>query len=133
MYKLGWEQFIPFAATVATILATDLLKGITVGMLLGGFYALRHSYRNSYQLKDVTTTEEGHEVHHIVLSEEVSFFNKPSVIQALDSIPANSKVIIDCSYSKSIDYDVAEFIKDYQINAKTKNITVEKINCIEPA
>lgn len=133
MYKLGWEQFIPFAATVATILATDLLKGITVGMLLGGFYALRHSYRNSYQLKDVTTTEEGHEVHHIVLAEEVSFFNKPSVIQALDSIPANSKVIIDCSYSKSIDYDVAEFIKDYQINAKTKNITVEKINCIEPA
>ncbi|MFV8375665.1 SulP family inorganic anion transporter [Flavobacterium sp. LB1P62] len=133
MYKLGWEQFIPFAATVATILATDLLKGITVGMLLGGFYALRHSYRNSYQLKDVTTTEEGHEVHHIVLAEEVSFFNKPSVIQALDSIPANSKVIIDCSNSKSIDYDVVEFIKDYQINAKTKNITVEKINCIEPA
>ncbi|MFV5690321.1 SulP family inorganic anion transporter [Flavobacterium sp. ZT3R25] len=133
MYKLGWEQFIPFTATVATILATDLLKGITVGMLLGGFYALRHSYRNSYQLKDVTTTEEGHEVHHIVLAEEVSFFNKPSVIQALDSIPANSKVIIDCSNSKSIDYDVVEFIKDYQINAKTKNITVEKINCIEPA
>jgi MFS superfamily sulfate permease-like transporter len=133
MYKLGWEQFIPFAATVVAILATDLLKGITVGMLLGGFYALRHSYRNSYQLKDVTTTEEGHEVHHIVLAEEVSFFNKPSVIQALDGIPANSKVIIDCSNSKSIDYDVVEFIKDYQINAKTKNITVEKINCIEPA
>ncbi|TRX04507.1 SulP family inorganic anion transporter [Flavobacterium gawalongense] len=133
MYKLGWEQFIPFAATVVAILATDLLKGITVGMLLGGFYALRHSYRNSYQLRDVTTTEEGHEVHHIVLAEEVSFFNKPSVIQALDSIPVNSKVIIDCSNSKSIDYDVVEFIKDYQINAKTKNITVEKINCIEPA
>ena len=133
MYKLGWEQFIPFATTVVVILATDLLRGITVGMLLGGFYALRHSYRNSYQLKDVTTTEEGHEVHHIVLAEEVSFFNKPSVIQALGSIPANSKVIIDCSNSKSIDYDVVEFIKDYQINAKTKNITVEKINCIEPA
>jgi MFS superfamily sulfate permease-like transporter len=133
MYKLGWEQFIPFAATVVVILATDLLRGITVGMLLGGFYALRHSYRNSYQLKDVITAEEGHEVHHIVLAEEVSFFNKPSVIQALDSIPANSKVVIDCSNSKSIDYDVVEFIKDYQINAKTKNITVEKINCIEPA
>lgn len=131
MYKLGWEQFVPFAATVVAILATDLLKGITVGVLLGGFYALRHSYRNSYQLKDVITTEDGHEVHHIVLAEEVSFFNKPSVIQALDSIPADSKVIIDCSNSKSIDYDVLELIKNYQINAKTKNITVEKIECIE--
>lgn len=131
MYKLGWEQFVPFVATVVAILATDLLKGITVGVLLGGFYALRHSYRNSYQLKDVITTEDGHEVHHIVLAEEVSFFNKPSVIQALDSIPADSKVIIDCSNSKSIDYDVLELIKNYQINAKTKNITVEKIECIE--
>jgi SulP family sulfate permease len=65
------------------------------------------------------------------LAEEVSFFNKPSVIQALDSIPADSKVIIDCSNSKSIDYDVLELIKNYQINAKTKNITVEKIECIE--
>jgi MFS superfamily sulfate permease-like transporter len=131
MYKLGWEQFIPFTMTVVAILATDLLKGITVGMLLGGFYALRHSYRNSYQLKDVITTDEGHEVHHIVLAEEVSFFNKPSVIQALDAIPVNSKVIIDCSNSKSIDYDVLEYIKDYQVNAKTKNITVEKIACLE--
>ena len=73
------------------------------------------------------------EVHHIVLAEEVSFFNKASVIQVLDGIPANSKVIIDCTNSKSIDYDVAEFIKNYQINAKTKNITVQKINFIEHA
>ena len=29
MYKLGWEQFIPFVATVVGILLTDLLKGIT--------------------------------------------------------------------------------------------------------
>ena len=28
-------------------------------------------------------------------------------------------------------YDVIELIKDYEINAKTKNITVEKINFIE--
>ena len=133
MYKLGWEQFIPFAATVTVILLTDLLRGIITGMILGGFYALRHSYRNSYQLKNVVTTEEGLEVHHIVLAEEVSFFNKASVIQVLDGIPANSKVIIDCTNSKSIDYDVAEFIKNYQINAKTKNITVQKINFIEHA
>ena len=43
MYKLGWEQFIPFTATVVAIIATDLLKGITVGILFGIFYTLRHS------------------------------------------------------------------------------------------
>lgn len=133
MYKLGWEQFVPFVATVIGILATDLLKGITIGILFGIFYILRHSYRNSHHMKDVVTTEEGHEVHHIELAQEVSFFNKASVMQALEAIPVNSKVIIDCSKSKSIAHDVIELIKDYETNAKTKNITVEKINFIEQA
>jgi MFS superfamily sulfate permease-like transporter len=133
MYKLGWEQFIPFVATVVGILATDLLKGITIGILFGIFYTLRHSYRNSHHMKETITTEEGHEVHHLVLAEEVSFFNKANVIKELDEIPANSKVIIDFSKSKAIAHDVLELIKDYEINAKTKNITVEKIKFIEPA
>jgi len=133
MYKLGWEQFIPFVATVAGILATDLLKGIAIGVLFGIFYTLRHSYRNSHHMKDTVTTEDGHQVHHIELAQEVSFFNKASVMQALEVIPANSKVVIDFSKSKSVAHDVLELIKDYEINAKTKNITVEKIKFIEPA
>ncbi|MDP3665681.1 MAG: SulP family inorganic anion transporter [Sediminibacterium sp.] len=133
MYKLGWEQFIPFVATVVGILATDLLKGITIGVFFGIFYTLRHSYRNSHYMKETITTEEGHEVHHLVLAEEVSFFNKANVIKELDKIPVNSKVIIDFSKSKSVAHDVLELIKDYEINAKTKNITVEKIKFIEPA
>ena len=128
MYKLGWEQFVPFAATVIAILATDLLKGITVGILFGIFYTLRHSYRNSYHMQKTITTKDGHQIHHLVLAEEVSFFNKASVVRALDAIPKDSKVIIDCTNSRSIAYDVIELIKDYETSAKTKNITVEKIN-----
>ena len=133
MYKLGGEQFVPFTVTVTAILATDLLRGITIGMVVGIFYTLRHSYRNSHHMKDTTTSVNGQQVRHLVLAEEVSFFNKASVVRALDGIPANSKVIIDCSKSKSIAYDVVELIKNYESNAKTKNITVEKINFIEPA
>lgn len=133
MYKLGWEQFVPFVATVVGILATDLLQGITIGVLFGIFYTLRHSYRNSHHMKDTVTTEDGIQVHHIELAEEVSFFNKASVIQALEDIPVNSKVIIDFSKSKSVAHDVLELIKDYEVNAKNKNISVEKINFIEPA
>jgi MFS superfamily sulfate permease-like transporter len=133
MYKLGWEQFIPFLATVVGILLTDLLKGITIGILFGIFYTLRHSYRNSHYMKETVTTEEGHEVHHLVLAEEVSFFNKASVIKELEDIPENSKVIIDCTNSKSIAYDVVELIRDFRSNAKTKNIAVETVNFIEPA
>lgn len=132
MYQLGGEQFVPFAATIAGILATDLLKGIAIGMAFGIFYTLRHSYRNAYYMEDVMTTEEGHEVHHLVLAEEVSFFNKASIIRALEAIPANSKVIIDCANSKSIAYDVVEFIQDYRSSATLKNISVETIEFVEP-
>jgi len=132
MYKLGWEQFIPFVATVVAILLTDLLKGITIGLLFGIFYTLRHSYRNSHHLQTNTTTEDGHKIYHLELAEEVSFFNKASVLKVLDEIPADSKVIIDCTKSKSIAHDVVELIVNYRTNAKTKNIQVETINFIEP-
>jgi MFS superfamily sulfate permease-like transporter len=128
MYKLGWEQFIPFTATVVAIIATDLLKGITVGILFGIFYTLRHSYRNSHYIKDNISDENGKTVHHMVLAEEVSFFNKASLLNTFESIPNNSKVIIDCTNSKSIAHDVIEIIKDFEHNAKTKSIEVEKIN-----
>ena len=132
MYRLGWEQFIPFTATVVAILATDLLRGITVGILFGIFYTLRHSYRNSYYMKEKISTKDGLEIHHLVLAESVSFFNKASVIRAFEGFPPNSKVIIDCTNSKCIAYDVLELIKDFESKAKTKNITVEKIKFIEP-
>ncbi|HHF7344502.1 TPA: SulP family inorganic anion transporter [Legionella feeleii] len=131
LYRLGSEQFVPFIATVTGILATDLLKGICIGLAFGIFYTLRHSYYNTYSMKDTSTRENEHAVHHLVLAEEVSFFNKAIIIQALDAIPPYSKVIIDCSNSKSIAYDVIEYLRDYKINAKLKNITVETIDFIE--
>ena len=117
----------------SAILATDLLKGIAIGLLFGIFYTLRHSYRNAYHMKDVITNEDGHEVHHLVLAEEVSFFNKASIIKALDAIPVNSKVIIDCEKSKSIAHDVVEIIMDFKTNAKSRNIIVETVKFIEPS
>lgn len=132
MFKLGWEQFVPFMVTVIVILLTDLLTGIIMGMIMGVFYALRHSYRNSHYMKEVITSENGINTYHLVLAEEVSFFNKASLIRELEDVPNNSKVVIDCTNSKSIDYDVVELIKNYESNAKTKNITVEKIKFIEP-
>ncbi|MDZ7933387.1 MAG: SulP family inorganic anion transporter [Emticicia sp.] len=133
MYKLGWEQFIPFVATVIGILFTDLLMGITIGILFGIFYTLRHSYRNSHHMEEVVSTEDGRELHYLVLAEEVSFFNKASIIEELDKIPADSKVVIDCTKSKSIAHDVLEIIQNYKTNAITKNILVETVNFIGSA
>jgi len=131
MYKLGWEQFMPFIGTIIAILLTDLLKGITFGILLGIFYTLRHSYRNSHHLKVIKSDENGKSIYHLILAEEVSFFNKANLLKTLNEIPYNSKVIIDCSKSKSIAYDVIELIQNFEQNGKSNNIEIEKINFIE--
>ncbi len=132
MYKLGWEQFIPFIVTVIVILLADLLKGIAAGLVVGGLFALWHSYRNSHYMKEIVSSENGQKTYRLILAEEVSFFNKASVAKDLEAIPVNSKVIIDCSKTVSLSYDVAELIRDYRNNAGRKNITVETIKFIEP-
>tara|TARA_R110000868_G_scaffold306686_7_gene567924 strand:+ start:348 stop:1919 length:1572 start_codon:yes stop_codon:yes gene_type:complete len=131
-FKLGAEQFVPFFATIVGILMTDLLQGIAIGLVFGLFYTLRHSYRNAYYMTDITENENGHTVHRFMLAEEVSFFNKGSIIKALTSVPENSKIIIDCTNSKAIAYDVVEFIQDYKKNAHLKNISVETVKFLEP-
>lgn len=125
MYQTGWEQFIPFVTTIAVMLFTDLLSGVIAGLGMSVFFTLKHSYRNCYQFTEFVNEEEGKKIHHIVMAEEVSFFNKPSILKKLNSIPENSKVILDFTKSKSVAYDVTEMIKDYLDQASTKNISVE--------
>ncbi len=125
MYKQGREHFIPFLATIIGILLTDLLTGIGIGMAFAIFYLLLNNFRNAYDVKDVANSPHD---HHIVLSEEVSFLNKGGILQMLNEIPENSKVLIDASLSKFIHRDVIEIIQDYIVHAKTmKNIQVEVI------
>lgn len=129
IYRQGSEQFVPFIATVAGLLVTDLLIGISIGMAIGIFYTLRTSYLNGYSMKDTKTSEDGRETHHLVLAEVVSFFNKANILEALSAIPAGSKVIIDCSKAKSVAYDVSEILRNYPSSAKTKNIEVQTLHC----
>ncbi|MBA3898784.1 MAG: SulP family inorganic anion transporter [Bacteroidetes bacterium] len=122
-YKLGWEQFIPFMATIVGILFTDLLKGIAIGMAVGIFIILRHNYRNPFYFNSEDRKEGA--PYDIILSDEVTFLNKGSILQQLNNIPDNSTVVLDGTRSKVIDFDVREIVRDFYTNAGTRNITVE--------
>ena len=125
MYKLGWEQFVPFMVTVVAIQFSDLLKGIALGMLVAIFYILRTNYRRDYEIHYDKKSEGG--AVTIKLSEHVTFINKGSIAKKLASIPNDSKVTIDASQAHYIDLDVIEIIYDFQIAAKLKNIVVDLI------
>lgn len=130
MYQLGFEQFIPFISTILGVLFTDLLKGIAIGIAISIFYILRKNLRNNFQ-KNVISNN-GSESIEIILSEEVTFLNKGSIIELIHSVPNNSTLIIDGSKSKAIDYDVLELIQEFKLHgALTKNIILKTINIPE--
>lgn len=129
MFKLGWDQFLPFIITIIAVVTTDLLKGIAIGFLLAAFYILRNNYRNAF-FANRSVDEQGH-VYKIQLAQEVSFLNKGSIIKMLDEIPDDSQVLIDGSRSAYIDHDVLELIANFVDNAARRNITVELIG-IDP-
>ena len=127
MWKAGKYQFIPFVVTVLAVVLTDLLKGVTIGLVVSIFFILKGNMRLAYFFKK----EKHHEgeIIHIDLAQEVSFLNKAAIKQTLAHLPPNSKVIIDAGNTVYIDYDVLELIRDFlNFGSKDKNIHVRLRN-----
>ena len=124
MFANGKYQWIPFMVTVITVVFTDLLTGVGLGLLTSMVAILYFNMKNSYYFHK-ENHHEG-EIIRIFLSEEVSFLNKASIKLTLDHLPVNSTVIIDAAKSKFIDFDVLELIKEFKnIKAPEKNINCQ--------
>lgn len=122
----GYQEYIPFFATIVGIVLTDLLTGIGIGMAFGIFFTLKVSYENSHSIK-VIKTKEDILIHKLELAEEVTFLNKTKLLNTFKDIPPGSKVVIDYSKAKSIANDINDIINNFIENSSEKNITVETI------
>lgn len=126
MWELGWKQFLPFILTIVVILATDLLIGVSIGLLLSIFFIIRNNFKAEYNINQ--TTKEGRESYLIRLNSNVTFLNKVKLRGALDDIPNDSFLTIDGSHCNFIDYDILEIISEYDHKAQDRNIKVQLIN-----
>ncbi len=123
MYKLGWDQFIPFIITVVAIQFSDLLKGISLGMLVAIFYILRTNYRRDYKFHQDAKNDGG--LITITLGEHVTFINKGSIALKLSNIENDANVVIDGKDAHFIDLDVLEILYDFKENSIQRNINVQ--------
>jgi carbonic anhydrase len=130
LYAKGYEQFLPFVVTIAAILATDLLKGVGVGLCVSIFMILRRNILNSgYSCKE-SSGDSG--VLLLRLSEEVSFLNKASIRRVLDHVPGGCRLQIDASESRHIDPDVVEILREFiDIKAPQRKIEVDLLSLVE--
>jgi len=125
MWKKGSNEFIPFAVTVVGIVLTDLLTGIALGLVVAIVSILWDNFKVPYKF-DIRNYNVGAPIK-IEFSEVVSFLNKASIQQTLNTIPPNSTVLLDASQTLRMHPDVHEIIQEFKVNAATKDITLELI------
>ncbi|MDC3253037.1 SulP family inorganic anion transporter, partial [Crocinitomicaceae bacterium] len=93
-------------------------------------FILRRNYKNDYIAEE--HVEEDHRCLKIKLPEELTFLNKASIFDLLDSIEEESNVEIDGSKCTFIDHDALEILKEFQnYTVKEKRIHLTVIN-VEP-
>jgi len=130
MYSKGHNQFIPFLATVVSIVLTDLLTGILIGSGVSIFYLLKSNLDHPFLIIE----EKRHigDTMRITLPNQVSFLNKAKIDSLLRKIPKSEKVIIDASQNHYMDPDVVEIFQDFvYTEAHKKDIKVNVLSMRE--
>lgn len=120
MWSLGWKQFIPFLITIVVILSTDLLIGVSIGLLISIYFIIQNNFKAEYKITQ--TEQNGIETHYIKLNSNVTFLNKVKLRKALDEVPEYSVLTIDGSDCNFLDYDILEIISKFQNKAHNKHI-----------
>lgn len=131
MWSLGLKQFLPFMITIFSILLTDLLIGVCIGLFIAIYYIIRNNFKEEYIISK--KVENNIESYFIKLNSNVTFLNKVNLRKVLDDVPEDSILTIDGSNCNFIDYDILEIINQYENKAKDRNIqlilkSIKKVN-----
>ncbi|HXU27973.1 MAG TPA: SulP family inorganic anion transporter [Bacteroidia bacterium] len=129
VFKMGYDQAIPFIVTIVVMLLTDLLKGVSCGIIVAALFILRNNYR--FPFKMIHEKIEGRIHYYIKLSQNVTFLNKGKMMAALQTIPNGAKVYIDGNNATFIDKDILELLSEFKKAAINKNIEVVAENIKE--
>lgn len=119
LYNQGYDQFIPAIITTVCVLLSDLLIGVTIGLIVSAFFIVAKSYAAS------TFIVEDHGLKkRMIFGESVHFLHKYKIVRFLNLLPENTILEVDASRTMFMDHDIEEAINDFKEIAQEKNITV---------
>jgi len=119
IYRKGWDQLVPFMVTLLAILFTDLLIGIMIGTVVALFSLVRSNFKSA-----VMVVHDDNK-YLVRFRKDISFLNKPIVKEKLESVPADSFMLIDMTRADFIDKDIIDVVNEFLQHAHLKNIRVE--------
>jgi hypothetical protein len=114
-YHIGKAQLLIYVSTIIATLATDLLVGIGVGIVVK---IITHLYYgvpiNSIFRAWITTKHENNETYHVFVSKALIFFNYLPFKKYLDRLPKSKHVVLDFSEAVFIDHSCMEHLHTTQ-------------------
>ena len=126
MFNQGIDRAVPFLVTVIVVSFGNLLAGILTGLMVNLLFVLRNNSRARINILQESTP--GGSNYRLLLPQQTTFLNKATMIEELNTIPRNSKLIIDARYAEFIDKEVIEYIQDYkEFQAPLRNISLNLI------
>ena len=114
----GNMSFVPFLVTVVSILFTDLLIGIMIGMAVGFFYIIKSNFHKSITMVQIDDN------YMVRFQQQATFLNKSLLKTVLDELPTGANVIMDLTHCTFMDRDILDIIDDFQIRAKEKSMVI---------
>lgn len=117
-WKMGSPNLVPFVVTIIAILATDLLIGVCVGIVVGIGFVILQNYQSA-----ITFVQEG-DKFLVRFKKDIYFIHKHEMRKILRQIPPKSSVVFDISSITFMDMDNVEIINDFITNASFRKIKV---------
>jgi MFS superfamily sulfate permease-like transporter len=117
-WKLGMNQFLPFALTIVAILATDLLKGVIAGIIIGVFFVLRQNANGA-----IIDARDADGTRVLRFRRDGTFISKPALVGMLDTVGKGEDVLVDAE-GEFIDHDVKEVLAEFVNDAPERGVNV---------
>jgi MFS superfamily sulfate permease-like transporter len=107
--KYGWSEVAIYFATLVTIVSTDLLTGVIVGI---GLSAAKLLYTFAHLRADVQTEPHSNRCN-LTLHGAATFLGLPKLAAALETVPANAELHVDLGELNYIDHACFDLLMNW--------------------
>jgi MFS superfamily sulfate permease-like transporter len=107
--KYGWSEVGIYLATLVTIVATDLLTGVVVGI---GLSAAKLLYTFAHLHTEMKTEPHGKRIN-LALSGTATFLRLPLLAATLERVPANAELHVDLEQLHYIDHACFDLLMNW--------------------
>ncbi|MBY0245689.1 MAG: hypothetical protein K2Q03_09570 [Sphingobacteriaceae bacterium] len=125
MWHVGKDQFILFTTTVIVTLATDLLIGVGVGILLEMIFNLAYGLKIKNLFSATATVHLQDSQQIVVFRDGLSFSNVLSLKKIINNLDMSNNIILDVSQATVVDHTTMLVLSNFMIEMKRKELNVE--------